>query len=587
VDEPHRRADLLVSRYLDHVAAYEPVEATRIGLEGCDGELPDLDPSALAARSRDLSVLATEVAGLTDELARQEGTEAREARGDLRLLAEELEFRRFLLDVRPRFLLDPLAALDTIGAGIHELLAWDDGTPGDGCRRLEAAAQRARRVPVLLEQASGLLASAPGPHLEVASQRLPGVLTLVREVLPRRAEALGVDVSPARDAGEVAAEGLEAYGALLDELAEDPPGDWRLGPEQHAMTLRTALGTVMWPTQIEDRARTWIAQVHEQMAELAAAAWSHWAPGEAIPADGDVRVRRALDAIAQTAIPREAFVAEASRAIDEAHAFAAASGLTDVPPRERLRVREVPAHLSGLAVAFVTQPPPLRPETGCTYYVSPVPETWSEAQAASYLREYTPAALRSLAIHEGYPGHVVQLEHAARHPRRARRLFARPVFAEGWAVYIERQVADARSGMDARSGRDGGSAVAPEDYRMAQLRYELRIATSALIDVGLHAGELVDDEAVDLLTGAAFQGRAEARGQVLRAKVTSGQLTSYFVGGEELTDLRAAVARREGPDFDARDFHQRVLSHGTPTVPLIAEALAHEAPIHRPFAATA
>ncbi len=581
VEEPHGRADLLVSRYLDHVAAYEPVEATRIGLEGCDGQLPDLDPSALAARSRDLSVLATEVAGLTDELARQEGTAAREARGDLRLLAEELEFRRFLLDVRPRFLLDPLAALDTIAAGIHELLAWDDGTPGDGCRRLEAAAQRARRVPVLLEQASGLLASAPDPHLEVASQRLSGVLSLVREVLPRRAEALGVDVSPARDAGEVAAEGLEAYGALLDELAEDPPGDWRLGPEQHAMTLRTALGTVMWPTQIEDRARTWIAQVHEQMAELAAAAWSHWAPGEAIPADGDVRIRRALDAIAETAIPREAFVAEASRAVDEAHAFAVASGLTDVPPLDRLRVREVPAHLSGLAVAFVTQPPPLRPETGCTYYISPVPTRWSEAQAAAYLREYTPAALRSLAIHEGYPGHVVQLEHAARHPRRARRLFARPVFAEGWAVYIERQVADARSGMD------GGSVMASVDYRMAQLRYELRIATSALIDVGLHAGELVDDEAVDLLTGAAFEGRSEARGQVLRAKVTSGQLSSYFVGGEELTDLRAEVARREGPGFDQRDFHQRVLSHGTPTVPLIAEALAHETPIHRPFAATA
>jgi len=415
----------------------------------------------------------------------------------------------------------------------------------------------------------------------VASQRLSGVLSLVREVLPRRAEALGVDVSPARDAGEVAAEGLEAYGALLDELAEDPPGDWRLGPEQHAMTLRTALGTVMWPTQIEDRARTWIEQVREEMADLAASTWSHWAPGEPIPADGDARIRRALDALAETAIPRESFVAEATRAVDEAHAFAVASGLTDVPPRERLRVREVPAHLSGLAVAFVTQPPPLRPETGCTYYVSPVPGTWSEAQAASYLREYTPAALRSLAIHEGYPGHVVQLEHAARHPRRARRLLARPVFAEGWAVYIERQVADSRSRMDR------GSVVVPEDYRMAQLRYELRIATSALIDVGLHAGELVDDEAVDLLTGAAFQGRAEARGQVLRAKVTSGQLTSYFVGGEELTDLRAEVERREGPDFDARHFHQRVLSHGTPTVPLIAEALAHEAPIHRPFAATA
>ena len=581
MDEPLQRAERLVLRYLDHVRTHEPVESTRIGMVERNGSLPDLAPAALASRSRDLAVLAAEVATAARALAREDGDAAREARGDLALLAAELEFRRFQLDVRPRLLLDPLAALDTIAAGIHELVGWDDGTRADRCARLEAATQRARRVPVLLEQASGLLTSAPAPHLEVALQRLPGLLELVRDVLPARAELLGVDVSPARDAGEVAAEGLEAYAALLDELRDDQPGPWRLGSEQHATVLRSALGTVMWPVQIEDRARTWIAQTRERLVELAGATWSVRCPGRTWPKDEDVLIRETLAAIARTAVQRHELLVEARRAIAEARTFAGRSGLTDVPPADRLRIREVPVYLRGLAVAFVTQPPPLRPETGCTYYLSPVPSGWDDEQSAAFLRAYTPAALRSLAIHEGYPGHVVQLEHAARHPRLARRLLARPVFAEGWAVYIEREVAAAGFGVD------GSSTVPAADYQVVQLRNELRIATTALVDIGLHAGELTDGDAVDLLVRAAYQEPIEARATVVRAQVAAGQLSSYFVGGEELMDLRSQVERRAGAGFDARSFHQRVLSHGTPTVSVIAAALADAAPAHRPFAASA
>jgi uncharacterized protein (DUF885 family) len=266
--------------------------------------------------------------------------------------------------------------------------------------------------------------------------------------------------------------------------------------------------------------------------------------------------------------------------VEEARAFALASGLTDVPPAERLTVTEVPPYLQGIAVAFITQAPPLDPSTGCTYYLSPVPDSWDEGQASSFLREYNPAQLRSLAIHEGYPGHFVQLEHASRHPRLARRMLTRPAFAEGWAVYIEREAL-------AAGFAEQGSAVDRDDYRMTQRKLELRIASNALLDVGLHTQHLDDEEALDLLTTTAFQERAEAEGKLTRAKVTSGQLCSYFIGGEEVGDLRSEVEQREGADFDLRRFHQRVLSHGTPTVDVVRGALDDDAPVHRPFAQTA
>jgi uncharacterized protein (DUF885 family) len=581
VEQVQRRADQLVLRFLRHIREHEPVEATRLGLVGADGMLPDLAPAALDARARDLDRLAAAVAALERELDGRPGPVVREARGDLALLAAELDHRRFLREVRPRLALDPLTALDTVGAGIHELLSWDDGTPGDRCRRLEAAAQRARRVPVLLEQASELLTSAPEPHLRVALDRVSGLVALVREVLPARAEELGVDVSPARDAGEVAAEGLEAFAALLDELTADPPGAWRLGPEDHAAVLRTGLGTTMWPAQIEDRARVHLARTRARLVELTGTAWAHWYPGERAPRDDDERLRGALEALARSALSPGELLPEARRAIEEARTFARSIAIIDVPPSDRLRVREVPAHLSGVAVAYVTPPPPLRPATGCTYHLSPIPAGWDGERSAALLRAYTPAALRSLAIHEGYPGHVVQLEHAAQHPRLARRLLARPVFAEGWAVYIEREVV--RAGF----ARGRTSRVAVEDYLLVQLLHELRIATGALVDVGLHAASLPDTAAYDLLVRAGFHTPEEAAATVRRVQVLPGQLSAYFVGGEELTDLRSEVELREAAAFDLRSFHQRVLSHGTPTVAIVADALADEAPVRRPFAVTA
>ncbi len=85
------------------------------------------------------------------------------------------------------------------------------------------------------------------------------------------------------------------------------------------------------------------------------------------------------------------------------------------------------------------------------------------------------------------------------------------------------------------SARATAPAVDADDYRLTQRKLELRIATNAMLDVGLHTGDLDDDAA----TGPADRHGASRRrprpsGKLTRAKVTSGQLCSYFVGGAEL-----------------------------------------------------
>ena len=565
-------AERLVERYLALVIEHQPTQATALGDHSRDHDLPDLAPTAVDAYSRAVSELLNETEAALAVIPPDASGDDREARGDLDLLQRDLAARRFWLETRPSLQVDPLAALAIVSSGVHELLRRIE-LGGEAADMAAAAAiVRVQQTPRLLEQAGALLEGVPAPHLDVALQRCRGLAGLLGDELVREVVGAGGDHDAVAAASAEALAAVDAFAALLDELRGQPAIDWRLGPDAHATVLRSALGTDMAGPDIAARADAALSEACAELAELAGSAWADLVgPGPA-PTDADERTRCLLRAIAdRRAVGRDDLESEARTAVEEARAFALASGLTDVPPADLLSIREVPPFLQGIGVAFITPPPPLEPEQGCVFYLSPVPDHFDDAMATSFLREYNGAALRSLAVHEGYPGHFVQLAHAGEHPRLARRLLGSSAFAEGWAVYIERLVAL----------RGFGDL----DYRVTQLKMALRVATNALLDVSLHAGNLDDTRAIELMAGRAFQERQEADGKLVRAKVTSGQLSSYFVGGEEMRQLRADREAALGTDFDEVAFHRAVLSHGTPTTATVRAALADPAAVvRRPFA---
>jgi hypothetical protein len=573
-----------MERFVAHVVNHEPVEATRFGLTERDTDLPDLTTTALAARARSLSDLGVAIALELAALGAAPTGAEREARADLQLLRDTVEWRRIEVEDRPRAALDPLYALDTVTVGVRELLLDERTGVADRRRRVVAAIERTRMVPTMLEQAGALLAGVSAPAYDVTVQRVQGLLALVREQLPRHAAELDLDVARARTAGEDAAESIEAFAALVDELVDQRRLDWRVGPVHHERALRLAVGTDMDASEIEDRARTVLAETRAEMVELAAGGWERRFPGERRPSGEDELLRRVLGAIADTSLPPELLLAETGRALEESRSFLARWGAVDEPPSDGLRLAPLPMELQGVAVAFITRPPPLRPEVGSVYNMSAVPRSWDEARQRSFLREYHPAMLRSLAVHEGYPGHYVQLAHASRHPRLARRALSRSAFAEGWAVLMERLT------LEAGFGTEGSSAVPYDDLLLTQRKMALRCAANALLDIGLHAAAMTDDDAVTLLTVTTLQEEAEALGKLQRAKVTSGQLSSYFAGSEELEALLRLEQGRAGSGFALGPFLRRVLSHGTPTVAMVAEALSDTAAAtgpeaeRRPFA---
>jgi uncharacterized protein (DUF885 family) len=94
---------------------------------------------------------------------------------------------------------------------------------------------------------------------------------------------------------------------------------------------------------------------------------------------------------------------------------------------------------------------------------------------------------------------------------------------------------------------------------------------NAILDHKMHCANMTDEEAKDLLMDRAFQSEGEAVGKIVRAKLSSVQLSTYFVGRTAFYRLRQAVQREQGEQFDLGRYHEAVLAHGTPPVKYLPE----------------
>jgi uncharacterized protein (DUF885 family) len=188
-------------------------------------------------------------------------------------------------------------------------------------------------------------------------------------------------------------------------------------------------------------------------------------------------------------------------------------------------------------------------------------------------------------IHEAVPGHYLQLAHANRSPSFVRAAFESGVFVEGWAVYVTQVMMDL------------GYAADDPALLLVHWKLYLRSVINALLDVGVHARGMTEDEALELMVEGGFQERSEAARKYERARLSSTQLSTYFVGSVAMWDLEEDRRRRlavaagdprgaaavpaprvvgafgETPGFAYREHLAAVLSHGTPPIPALRRIL--------------
>src|SRR5919112_686773 len=132
--------------------------------------------------------------------------------------------------------------------------------------------------------------------------------------------------------------------------------------------------------------------------------------------------------------------------------------------------------------------------------------------------------VRDLTVHEAMPGHFLQLAHSRRFraDTRVRALGWSGPFVEGWAVYAEELMA--------------GLGFGGLPVRLQQLKMQLRMSINAIIDQLVHCDDMTEADAMALMNGPGFQEAGEAAGKWRRALLTSTQLSTYFVGYQDILD---------------------------------------------------
>ena len=318
---------------------------------------------------------------------------------------------------------------------------------------------------------------------------------------------------------------------------------------------------------------------------------ARWCAGRDRPADDEALVRGVLDAVAAEH-PAAAEILDWCRAeLARVEAFCQERDLVGLA-EDPLEIRWTPVFMRSFGGAMLDSPGALDRGQKSFFAITPIPEDWSPEQAESYLREDNERMLRLLVIHEAVPGHYLQGAFANRHPSIVRSVFPSGIFAEGWAVYVTQVMMDV--------GYDADDPA----LMLVHWKFYLRAVTNAIIDVRIHAdafgGAMTGDEAVELMVRGGFQEEAEARAKYDRARLSSTQLVTYFVGSVAMWDLEAEVRRRlaeasgdargrgavverslpgglgSTSGFAYRPHLEAVIGHGSPPIPLLRRLVLDE-----------
>lgn len=579
--------DDLVTTYLDEVLRLDPLTATTMGRHDLDDRWPDYTEAGRVARAasnerwerafRDL-----DPAGLGED-----------GRLDRDLVLARLAAERHALLEDPDDCWDPLAWVYALGSGLFMLLAREFAPASV---RLTSLAGRLEGLPAVLDSARRRLGSdAARPvsrlHTERALLDLPGILALVDDV-EALAASVGAESSDAvlrgrvHEAAETARGAIDTFTAhLRDAVLPIAVGEGRLGPARYAAKLAHTLGDpALTAPHVLAAAEHQLVAVREEMARLAAGMWPMARPGEPLPADPEVLTRAMLAVVAEDHSSADEILQVARDALVRIEAFCrerSIIGLVDEP----LAVEWTPIFLRGWAQAMLSSPGPLDVGQKSFYHITPIPAEWPEEDQDSYLCEMNRHQLDVLTVHEAVPGHYLQGVYANRAGSLVRSVLADGAYAEGWAVYVTQVMIDAGYGAD------------DPRLALAHWKYYLRAVVNAIVDIRIHTAGMTEAEAMELMTSGGFQETTEARAKYGRARLTSTQLSTYFVGSLGFWELehearrRAAVAAGDPrgadaipvppivggypptPGFDHRGHLEAVIGRGALPLPLLRRAI--------------
>lgn len=565
-----RDINRLAAAIVEYMTYADPVFASQIGIHGTtadpryfDRRLTDVSLDAWATHYDAFLFLRETLVAIDVDVLSEED------RVDHRILANVVE-QQILSVTRLGESIDALGYVTRLGEAFN-VLALRDYAPveervqsfGARCgetRRYLKDVQRALLPPYVQPSATekqltaarlNSLSAAAGPLRKV----LPAMMDSAR-LRPAAADGVRRNCQDAIAAIEELSDWFD--GAIMPR----PDGAWRLGPELYELKYRYQMDYPLGPAELLAAAEASLDAHYVEIVQLARQIHDAYLAAEVaagklqpeVALDDAQAVRNVFERMSDDHSTTDSLIEDSYAMAEAIVGFVEDNDLIDLPPTAKLRIEDIPLHLSGNAVAQIQTAPPFEPEAESVWF-------WDLALLADgdeFLREYNRPTLAMVYMHEGVPGHFVQLEYSNRSGRIAPRVFRNGPMVEGWASYIESQLVD--EGFTVYPDHPHGREL----QKLALLKLDLRTDINAIIDIRLHTTDWPEEAAVALMIERGFQQEAEARAKLTRAKLSSVQLATYFAGDLAIEEILAEYRARQGDAFTLKDFNERLLGAGSP-----------------------
>lgn len=550
----------MAERYLDDALRLHPSLATVHGYHKYDHFFEDFSKGANREKTKIYE-------GYLKELKRVEiENMSLSAQIDYDIILNNIEFNLFNLKELKPHESDPTIYHDILGFGMLFLIIQDEHSPV-WPERLQSILERMKQIPNFLNTAKETLKNPSLALTQFVMEQNPANITFFEQTLlplfdkaPRIKEELIT-------ANEKAIHALKDYQNFLQkDLMARSDGDWRLGKDLWTKKLHLTLQSDMAPEKIIDHAWKMLAEERKKMLKVARPLHDTLFPGCKHQETGDALiyavVREVINEVSKKHSTRETLFRDVRKWVDKIKNFIREKDIITLPPdSDHFVIERTPGFLDGLAFAFFNPAPAFEPQLIKSYWISSLPKTGNpeedKKREESYFREYNDYGLQSITIHEAFPGHYVQYHYAQNSPIATiyKKVFPSGTFAEGWAILAEDQIYD--------------NEYDKEDPAnlLIHMKIKLRAPINAILDATLHTGSLKDEDldqwALDLMMNHGFQEEAEAMAKLRRARVTSCQLSTYFVGYLELKDILDQYKKMKGAKFNLKEFNEKLLSFGT------------------------
>ena len=353
-----------------------------------------------------------------------------------------------------------------------------------------------------------------------------------QQLAAQAVEALRTGVYPAYARMTAALQALQPQAATRGAGVEQLPD----GAAYYAAMLKAATTTDYTPEQVHALGLSEVARILKEMDALLAA--------QGLSAGSVAARMTALRTDARFLLPndeqgRKQALTRYQQILDEVSARMPEYFRT--LPAKRLTVVRVPTSQEKGTSGGYYQPPSMDGSRPGTFFAN-----------LRDLKEVPTWSMKTLAYHEGIPGHHFQISIALglKGLPLIRQQTLYTAYAEGWGLYAEQFAAE----IGMYQGDPRGD--------LGRLQLELLRAARLVVDTGLHAKGWSREQAIAYMVDTTGMGEGEVTSEVERYMAMPGQACAYKVGELKILELRAKAEAALGKKFSLKDFHAVILENG-------------------------